>query len=241
MNFFGKNRMRGNPDPVTVPDLDDISVLGDRKEFYRADTEVKEVVSRATQTDIRNILLIDMGRCPQCHGRTESFLYTVVCPSCGWFRREVPSRGSSIVTMKSGQTISCDYIHHSNRNEILCIRDGVVIAEIMVDELSKIDHVWETNELDEARILQHRVKTGICAWCERSIAETEPEGHGIDYVAFGAMQERYLFCTEKCQRAFRKHFPARVHRNCYEVDCNVCSLCIKRFDTRGFKRQVFTT
>lgn len=221
-------------------EIDGLAGIGDRRELQRADTEVKEVLSRATTTDIRNILLIDQGRCPVCAARTENFLFTVVCPSCGWFRREVPSKGSAVVYLKSGEKIECDYVHHGNREEYLCIRDGVVISEVMRSEARRIDYSWGTGDLDEARSLARRLKSGICSWCETELSETPQEAHFEDYVAFGAFQERFVFCSEKCQRSFRRQYPARVHRNCYEVDCNQCSLCIKRYDTRGFKRNILT-
>ena len=49
-------------------------------------------------------------------------------------------------------------------------------------------------------------------------------------VAFGANQERFSFCSDECYEAFRKMYPSRVHRNCYERDCADCNLCIKHFD-----------
>lgn len=227
-------------DQKLAEEIDELTSSGDRRELIRADTEVKEVVSKATKTDIRNIMLIDQGRCPVCAARTENFLFTVVCPSCGWFRRDVPNRGSAVVHLENEGSIECDYVHHGSRDEFLCIRDGVVISELMRSEVNRIDYVWAEGELDEARALSRRMKNGICSWCESDLSESPVEDHREDFVAFGAYQERYVFCSEKCQRSFRRHFPARVHRNCYEVDCNQCSLCIKRFDTHGFKRNILT-
>lgn len=244
--MIGKNRKRGKREAIKESiskdnklreQIDELAT-GDRREVDKADMEVQQVVTRAAQTELKDILIIDQGRCPRCHARTENFLFTMVCPSCGWFRREVPSRGHSVVSLRSGQEIECDYVHHSDRDEILCIRDGVVISEVMRSEIRHIDHRWGEGELDEARTLANRLKTGICSWCNQSIDQTPEEEHGEDYVAFGAFQERYIFCSEKCQRAFRRHYPARVHRNCYETDCNTCNLCIKRFDTHGFKRNI---
>jgi len=221
-------------------EIDGLAAISDSRELARADSEVKDVVSKATQTDIRNIMLIDQGRCPVCAGRTENFLFTVVCPSCGWFRREIPTRGSAIVHLATGKKIECDYVHHGRREEYLCIKDGVAISELARSEVKRIDYVWAEGELDEARLLSNRLKSGICSWCEADLKTTAPEDHREDYVAFGTVQEHYTFCSEKCQRAFRKHSPPRVHRNCYEVDCNQCSLCIKRYDTDGFKRNILT-
>ena len=39
-----------------------------------------------------------------------------------------------------------------------------------------------------------------------------------------------LFCSAACYEAFRKMYPSRVHRNCYETKCSECNLCTKRYD-----------
>lgn len=241
-----KNRLSGTAtgSDVTIDDTlkEEFAAaadLGDAKQIGKADTEVKVAVGEATRADLKNILLIDQGRCPSCHGRTERFLFTVVCPSCGWFRRKVPEAGHSVVHLNDGKKIECDYVHRGT-DEYLCIRDGVAIAEVMRSSVHRIDHVWNENELEKARKFEHRVRDGICSWCEKPMTEADPEDSSEDYVAFGSMQEHYIFCSEKCQRAFRKQYTSRVHRNCYETDCNACNLCIKRYDTRSFKRRILT-
>ena len=226
-------------DETLKEEFAELSDIGDFRQIGKADTEVKVALNEAARADLRNIMMIDQGRCPSCHGRTERFLFTVVCPSCGWYRRKVPDKGHSIVHLRDGQKIICDYVHRG-AEEYLCIKDGVVIAEVMRPSVFEVEHAWKENELDEARKLEHRLREGICSWCEKPLTQADPEDASEDYVAFGAMQEHYVFCSEKCQRAFRKQYPSRVHRNCYETDCNTCSLCIKRFDTQGFKRRILT-
>ncbi|HPY90544.1 MAG TPA: hypothetical protein PLT23_07435, partial [Lentisphaeria bacterium] len=49
------------------------------------------------------------------------------------------------------------------------------------------------------------------------------------HVAFGVSQERYCFCSDECYEAFRRMYPARVHRNCYDRNCNDCDFCVKRY------------
>lgn len=227
-------------DDTLKEEFTEVTDIGDPKEVGRADNEVKVAVTKATRADIRNIMMIDQGRCPQCHARTERFLFTVVCPTCGWYRRKVPDLGHSIVHLRDGKKTVCDYVHRGS-DEYLCIKDGVVICEVSKGFVDFIEHAWKENELEQARELEHRLRDGICSWCEKSIAEADTEDAGEDYVAFGAVQEHYVFCSEKCQRAFRRQYPSRVHRNCYETDCNQCDLCIKRFDTRGFKRRILTS
>ena len=79
----------------------------------------------------------------------------------------------------------------------------------------------------------------ICSWCNEALNPDEEEIYE-DYVAFGTFQEHYIFCSEKHQKEFRKMYPSRIHRNCYETDCNQCELCIKRYDTHGFKRRIIS-
>ena len=232
-----KNKADVPKDDTLIEEFAELSDIGGAKEIGKADTEVKVALSEATRADIRTIMLMDQGRCPSCHGRTERFLFTVVCPSCGWYRRKIPEKGHSVVHLRDGKRITCDYVHRGV-DEYLCIKDGVVIAEVVRSSVFNIEHSWKENELDEARELAHRLRIGICSWCEKSLADADHDDTGEDYVAFGASQEHYTFCSEKCQRSFRKQYPSRVHRNCYETDCNSCSLCIKRFDTRGYKRRV---
>jgi hypothetical protein len=67
-----------------------------------------------------------------------------------------------------------------------------------------------------------------CGWCGAE-SDVEQDGFHMVQVAFGASQERYCFCSDECYEAFRKMYPARVHRNCYERNCAECNLCIKRY------------
>jgi hypothetical protein len=241
VNDLARRRRTGRNEPPNDETLREeftgVTDIGDPKEIGRADSEVKVTVAEANKSDIRNIMLIDQGRCPQCQGRLERFLFTDVCPSCGWYRRKVPEIGHSIVHLNDGKKIVCDYVHRG-KDEFLCIKDEVVIAEVMRSSVFRIEHAWKDDELERARENSRRLREGICSWCEKPLSESEHDDAGEDYVAFGTTQEHYFFCSEKCQRAFRKQYPSRIHRNCYETDCNQCTLCIKRFDTRSFKRRI---
>ena len=225
---------------VTLRDeFTSLSDIGDPQDIGKADNDVKEAVTEAARSDMRDILMIDQGRCPTCHARTESFLFTVVCPSCGWYRRRVPEKGKSTVLLNDGEKITCDYVHRG-KEEYLCIRDGVVVAEVMRTSVDMIRHDWKERELEEVRQQQIKYKTGLCSWCEKQLSEVDPDEIQEDYSAFGAVQEHYVFCSEKCQKAFRKQYPSRIHRNCYETDCNTCSQCIAKFDTKGFTRKIYS-
>jgi hypothetical protein len=162
----------------------------------------------------------------------------VLCPACGWYRRSIPDSGHSTLHLSSGDTIECDYVHLTSDGEYLCVTDGVVVSQVMRRHVVHIDYTWEEGELAAARERLRRRRVGICSWCEKDLATLEAEEPLVDYVAFGAMQERYVFCSEKCMREFRRQYPSRVHRNCYQTDCGACSQCLKRYDTDGFRRVV---
>ena len=45
-------------------------------------------------------------------------------------------------------------------------------------------------------------------------------------------QMRYVFCSNKCNEAFQKQYPIRIHKNCYERSCLDCDLCEKTLPGR---------
>ncbi len=224
------------PDAKLKEELSTLVASGKRSEVDRAINEAEQVVDEATRADIRGIKLMEMGRCPECSARTENFLYTTVCPACGWYRRGAPQAEHCVVTLNSGETLECDHVFSVHGDQILCIRDGVVCHQITRRYLRRVDYAWDEAALAEAQQRASKEREGICSWCDKSLLEAEEGGPFDEYVAFGAMQEHYVFCAKSCLEAFRKQYPSRVHRNCYETDCATCDKCIKRYDTDGFKR-----
>lgn len=77
------------------------------------------------------------------------------------------------------------------------------------------------------RILTQREQP--CAWCNLPCTPSK-DGFHLVHVALGAFQERHCFCSDDCFEAFRRMYPARVHRDCYERECRDCTFCIKRFN-----------
>jgi len=69
----------------------------------------------------------------------------------------------------------------------------------------------------------------VCSWCAQT-ADPGADGFHLCQIAFGADQERYCFCCDDCFEAFRKMYPSRVHRNCYERSCEGCEWCHKRYE-----------
>ena len=224
-------------DPSLADELEELAGAGSRKEIDRAGTEVEEAVTKAKQADIRQIMMIEHGRCPECGGRTDNYLLTVVCPTCGWFRREQPTAGKTVVHLDDGATVSCDSIYRVEGDEFVCVENGVVIALAMRRHVRRIEYQWTPEELAQMRERSRKLRTGVCYWCEKDLAEAEEEdGPFEDYVAFGVFQEHYVFCSEACMASFRRRYPSRVHRNCYETDCSGCDNCIKRYNVDGFRR-----
>jgi len=102
------------------------------------------------------------------------------------------------------------------------------VARIPAASVSWVEYLWDDEEVNQRHKQVVEQLKILCAWCN---AETDPDKDGFHlvHVAFGAAQERYCFCSDECFEAFRKMFPARVHRNCYERHCTGCSLCLKRY------------
>ncbi len=67
-----------------------------------------------------------------------------------------------------------------------------------------------------------------CAWCNTPCHPNQ-DGFHVVHIALGSFQERHCFCCDDCYEAFRRMYPARVHRNCYERPCADCNYCIKRY------------
>ncbi len=237
MGLFSSKKKKQPKDETLKDEFIEASDIGDPKSVSKIDTEVRVALNEATKTDIHAILMIDQGRCPSCHSKLDKFLFTAVCPECGWFKRKVPDKGHSHVFLSNGKEIVCDYIHRGT-DEFLCIKDGVVISEIAKSSIINIEFVWNPNELEDAREQSQKQSRGACSWCENIFKQENGEEVFEDYIAFGSTQEHYIFCSEKCQRAFRKQYTSRIHRNCYETDCKTCNLCIRKFDTRNFKRNI---
>ncbi len=204
----------------------------------RAKSDVKEALSHAALADIRGIAMMERGRCPECGARTRAFLFAWACPSCGWFLQFDDRYGRCVVELDNGEKIECDCVFHVKGDEMLCVEGDVIVSRLAKSCVRRIDYIWNNDELRNAQEQSKKERSGTCGWCEIALSQLEDEKAPYEeYVAFGAFQERYLFCSDKCLHAFRKQYSVRVHRNCYETDCNACDACIKRYDTRGFKRR----
>lgn len=189
--------------------------------------EITETVKEAAKASLRDIRLLEEGRCPSCGHKTNPFLFTCVCAHCGWFSFISPEEGKSIIHLKNGVNIECGTTFDTKGDYILGITEGVVRTKVSKDNVDYIEFAWTEEEISKKRHANLREQAGVCSWCEKPLSENE-DIPTIVYAAFGTMQDRYVFCDNKCNTAFQKQYPVRVHRNCYHRSCLECDLCQKK-------------
>jgi hypothetical protein len=218
-----------------------------RAEVDKTESVVRQRVQEVAREELRELKMIEDGRCPNCARKLEMFLYTSICKSCGWNTHITPRKNSTIVRLRTGNTIRCDRVYNAE-HEALCVRNSVVVSRVPRENIDYVEFTWSRDEIEDKLAKLAAEQGGICAWCGGSLApspgeEGEPQknadrqadnGSGPDrialYVAFGAWQEKHFFCSQKCLESFKRQHPTRVHRNCYETECADCDACMKRFD-----------
>ncbi len=191
--------------------------------------EIHEAVKEAAKASLRDIKLMEEGRCPSCGHKTQQFLFTSVCASCGWFSFISPTEGQSIIHLKNGNRIECGTTFDTQGGFILGITDGVVRAKVSTENVEYIEFAWSEEEIAKKKKLRAREQAGVCTWCEKHLTEESEETPTIVYAAFGNYQDRFVFCSERCEESFKKQYPVRVHKNCYNRSCLDCDLCIKKY------------
>lgn len=210
----------------------DILILDDEfglKE-KRLHKEAEKQVQFAAEDSLKQLHVIQMGLCPRCGEHLNESLFATVCQACGWNTYEVPTRGPVRVHLSvSPAPIEGDRCFATATGEVFLVKNDVVIAKINKNAVSWIEYIWTNEEIAQRyRQVMDRLKI-TCNWCEKD-ADPNKEGFALVQAAFGSCQERYIFCSQECYEAFRKMYPSRVHRNCYERKCVDCDLCIKRYD-----------
>lgn len=209
----------------------DISILADEdgtKEQRLHQQATKEVQS-AAEDSLKRLHVLQLGRCPSCGEHVRRHLFASICEACGWHTFDVPRNGPVRVHLTDGdRVIEGDRCYAVKTGALLVLKDDLVMAKIARDAYAVVEYLWSESEIKQ----RHRQMTAqlqvTCGWCNGE-ADPEKDGFHLVHVAFGATQERYCFCSDECFEAFRKMYPARVHRNCYERDCATCDLCVKRY------------
>lgn len=188
----------------------------------------REAVS-AAEDSLKKMHVIKMGRCPNCGEHLHQHMSASICESCGWHKYDMPRQGKARVHIRnSSEVVVGERIYVLKNGDCLVVHNDVVSSRIPASACSWIEYLWTEEEIQQRR-MQNSGKTRVtCGWCG---SETDPtkDGFHLVHVAFGNSQERYCFCSDDCYEAFRKTYPARVHRNCYERNCNDCNLCQKRY------------
>ena len=201
---------------------------GARSSKLQADAE-KAVLS-AVADSVKKLRVVELGRCPACGAHIYQHLGANICDACGWHQYDLPKHGSVKVHIKGDEKpVEGERAYVLKSGDCLVIRHGVVQAQIPHDAYNWVEYVWPEDELDQR---QKEVGQGMaipCGWCGKATNPTQ-DGFHLLHIAFGASQDRYCFCSDDCYEAFRKMYPSRVHRNCYERDCASCNLCQKRYD-----------
>ena len=203
------------------------SQSGDTEE--KVQRKARKVIQTAAEDSLQRMHAIRLGRCPDCGHHVRQHLFASVCDHCGWHTFEVPRQGGVRVHLNGGaHPVEGERCYVMKTGVVLVVVNDVVQAKIPTSSVSWIEYLWEQAELGARHRQALDRMSLLCAWCNQE-ANPEKDGFHMAQVAFGASQERYCFCCDDCYEAFRKMYPARVHRNCYERDCATCDLCMKRY------------
>lgn len=208
------------------------TVQGDR--LHR---EVDREVRSAAELSLKRLHVIQRGRCPQCGDSLRQHLFAAICDGCGWHTFDSPRQGSVAVHLNTNAPpVEGERCYTVKTGAVLVLRNDVVIARVPSGAVAWVEYKWSDRELENRkRSLAERMSLD-CGWCN---TPTRPDLEGFHLVqtAFGATQERYCFCCDDCYEAFRKMYPSRVDRNCYETPCAQCDKCTKRYEdeTEGIR------
>ena len=208
----------------------DISILADQdgSKEQRLHAQATKEVRSAAEDSLRKLHMLRLGRCPSCGEHVRRHLFATICEACGWHTFDVPDRGPVRLHLTNGETLEGDRCYFVKTGAVLVLKDDLVVAKVSGGAYHLIEYTWSEQEVSQRhKRLADRIEVS-CGWCNGK-ANPEEDGFHLVHLAFGTTQERYCFCSDECFEAFRKMYPARVHRNCYERDCAECDLCVKRY------------
>ncbi len=210
----------------------DLSML-DRKDLSRSQKlqhDVEKSVIAAAEDTVKRLRVVEMGRCPSCGAHIYQHVGANICDVCGWHQFDLPKKGMVKVHLKGGdEVVEGERVYVLKSGDCLVVRHGVVAAQVPRDAYTWVEYAWTDEELENRHSEAQKTLTVPCGWCGKSTNPTA-DGFHLLHIAFGASQERYCFCSDDCFEAFRKMYPSRVHRDCYNRDCSTCKLCQKRYD-----------
>ncbi len=210
----------------------DISILedDDHSKEKRLHREAEKAVVSAAEDSLKRLHMLQMGRCPECGGHLIRHLFASICDQCGWNEYESPRTGPVRVHLKNrAEPVEGHRVYVVKPGSVLVIRDEVVIARVNQDVVSWIEYGWSKDEIDARHRQVVDQMSLLCGWCNKD-CDPDKDGFHLAQVAFGSTQARYTFCSDECYEAFRRMYPSRVDRDCYERNCSECNLCTKRYD-----------
>ena len=244
-NLFGNQR---EPEPEnsevkessTLRDIQEdmdesISLLDDTDgtRGTRLQKEAEKEAKSAAESSVKRLRVAQMGRCPNCGENLRKHLFASICPDCGWHTFDTPKNGPVRVYLREQQgTVEGQRCYSVTDGTVLVLQDDMVVAKIPQYGYSHIEYVWDTEEIERRhQEVMERLQV-TCGWCSKP-AVTSADGFHMVHIAFGSSQERFCFCSDDCYEAFRRMYPSRTHRDCYNRPCETCNLCIKRYDDRS--------
>lgn len=222
--------------PETSEELEEhLSLLNaeDRAAVDRVTREVDSKIVEAARESVKDLKMIEEGRCPRCSQKVRQFLFTTVCEHCGWSSYVRSRTGRVIVHVRDGSTRVCEETIHTPE-EVLCVTQDVVRYRVPRNVVMSVEFDLTEEEIHERREQIAREERGQCSWCMKALKRSDEETR-VTFAAFGIYQDRYFFCGEHCQAAFQKQYPTRIHRDCYHRDCAKCNECVKRFEDTSYE------
>lgn len=227
--------LSGIPSEILFQDQDqerleeDLRIVSEETKVERSQKTAEKEVRTAAEHSLKRLHILQRGRCPQCGAALRQHLFASLCDSCGWSSWSKPRMGGvKVHLVAGGEPIEGTAAYVVKDGVTILLRGETVFARFPPHAVLWVEYIWTEAELKEReRALRERMIVA-CGWCGKD-TDSEADGFHLVQTAFGTTQERYCFCCDECFEAFRKMYPARVHRNCYERDCDTCELCIKRY------------
>lgn len=231
--------LSGIPSDILFQDRDqerleeDLRIISEDTTVERSQKTADKEVRTAAEQSLKRMHILQRGRCPKCGDALRQHLFVSVCDTCGWSSWSAPRVGGVRVHLVGGgEPIPGDAAYVVKDGVTILLRGETVFARFPPHAVLWVEYVWSETELKEReRTLRERMRVD-CGWCGQD-TDAESDGFHLVQVAFGTTQERYCFCSDACYEAFRKMYPSRIHRDCYERDCETCDLCVKRYRVEG--------
>ena len=209
----------------------DMSILDDEKgtREERLHKEAEKDVRTAAEDSLKKLHIIQRGHCPKCGEPLHKHLFASICDNCGWHAFDTPNEGPVRVHLSDNRNfVEGERCYVVKKGDVLVLKKDIVVAKVPASSVSWIEYLWNDEEISQRHRQVVDQMTILCGWCNKE-ADPENDGFHLVHVALGGTQERYCFCSDDCYEAFRKMYPARVHRDCYERKCDDCNLCVKRY------------